>query len=406
LRADGTYLIAGGLGALGLKVAQRLVELGARSLVLVSRRPPSDSAQDRIASLKQQGAEILVAQADLTQFGEIAAVIDQVKATLPPLVGVVQAAGVSSTMPLAEMDWATAEPVLAPKLAGTWNLHILTLDLDLDYFVMFSSIASVWGSKGLGHYAAANHFLDSLAHYRQRLGLPAMAINWGPWSAGGMVADSSQDWLQQRGLAAVSPELGLAALEWQLANPAVQTTVAGVDWPRFRRLYEAGGARPLLEQLGQHQDQAGESATKTRDGVWQELEHLPLEERQERLVDHLQAEIGRVLGIYDPTKLPQPQQGFFAMGMDSLMALELKSRLETSLAVELPATLLIEAPTLNALGQYLAFQVLGWTGATPAPNQESEAMAQVAEVTQLSDTDVDRLLGQELGELESLLMED
>jgi NAD(P)-dependent dehydrogenase (short-subunit alcohol dehydrogenase family)/acyl carrier protein len=409
IRADSTHLIAGGLGSLGLKVAQRLVDLGAKHLVLVGRRAPSDQAQAQITAIEQQGITVMVAQADITREDDLASILKEVQRTLPPLVGIIQAAGVSSTVALADLDEATAAAVLQPKLAGTWNLHTLTLGLKLDYFVMFSSISSVWGSKGLGHYAAANHFLDSLAHYRQRLGLPAIAINWGPWAEGGMVAEESQDWLSRRGLEAVSPERGLAALEWLLVKPAVQTIVAGVDWPLFRKLYEASGPRPLLEQLGHKTEQPGQFLRqKERDSVWQALENLPPEERQPRLIAHLQGEIGRVLGIYDPTKLPRPQQGFFDMGMDSLMAVELKNRLENSLAYELPATLLIEAPTLNALGQYLAEQVLHWSDqAAVAPGSaQTEEAALVAETAQLSEVDVEALLAQELGELESLLMED
>lgn len=411
VKAEATYLITGGLGSLGLQVAQWLVERGARHLVLTSRRAATDSARERLAHLESQGAQITIAPADVNRLEDLESLLARIETTLPPLAGLVHAAGVADTQALASLDWETFARVLQPKLVGAWHLHCLTQTKPLDFWVGFSSISAVWGSKGLAHYAAANHFLDAIAHYRRQQGLPATSINWGPWAEGGMVADESQTWLNRRGLEAVPPAVGLAALGYLLSSDAVQTTVAKVDWSRFRSLYEAAGPRPLLSLLGE--EGAAAPLADRRDAIWQTLEAVPPEERQAKLVAYLQEQVGRVLKIDDSAKLPRPQQGFFDMGMDSLMAVELKGQLEKSLACSLPATLLIESPSLQALATYLAEQVLQWDVATEAPaiaadaaDATQQADRLVAEVEQMAEEDVDALLAQELGELETLLTED
>lgn len=414
--ANSTYLITGGLGSLGLQVAQWLVNQGANQLVLTGRSRPNSSAQERIAYLENQGAKILVAQADVTQIEDLRQLFGQIDKALPPLAGIVHAAGVADTQGLFNLDWETFAKVLRPKVVGAWNLHCLSQTRPLDFWVSFSSISAVWGSQGLAHYAAANHFLDGLAHYRHQQGLPAISINWGPWADGGMVADESQTWLNQRGLDVLPPTLGLAALGYLLQSEAVQTVVAKVDWTRLRSLYEVAESRPLLSQLGNVASRAEKAGKQQRDPIWQMLAAAPPDERIEELVNYLRSQVGQVLKVSDPNKLPSSQQGFFDMGMDSLMAVELKTQLEDSLACHLPATLLIEAPNLQALATFLAKDVLHWSriealaDGSPRPSElpkiDVAADPFAREVEQLDEEDIDALLAQELGELETLLTED
>ena len=404
VRAASTYLITGGLGALGLQVAEWLVAQGASQLVLTSRRGPTAQTQERIAHLERQGAKVLVEQTDVTQTDDLQRLFTHIDETLPPLAGIVHAAGVGGAHAISDLTWETFAAVLQPKLVGAWNLHCLTQTRSLDFWISFSSISAVWGSQGLAHYAAANHFLDGLAHHRRQQGLPALSINWGPWAEGGMVAtEDSQDWLSSRGLDALPPAANLTAMGHLLRSNTVQTTVANVDWSRFRRLYEVAGPRPLLSLLG---ESTAAPAKKQRDAIWQTLADAPLEDRQEQLVTYLQTEVGRVLKISDPAKLPRPQQGFFDMGMDSLMAVELKTQLETSLACSLPATLLIEAPSLEALANYLAKEILHWQTEVPESDNAKPTNQLATEVEQIAEEDVDALLAQELAELETLLTEE
>ncbi|HEY9226744.1 MAG TPA: SDR family NAD(P)-dependent oxidoreductase, partial [Gemmatimonadaceae bacterium] len=189
VRADATYLVTGGLGGLGLLVARSLAADGARHLVLMGRRAPSATAQATIDQLVASGVQVVVATADVAQAADVQRVIAQIATTLPPLRGIVHAAGVVEDAMLADQDAGRFSRVLAPKVAGTWNLHTLTREFPLDFFVLFSSGAALLGSPGQGNYAAANLFLDALAHQRHAHGLPALSINWGSWAEVGMAAE-------------------------------------------------------------------------------------------------------------------------------------------------------------------------------------------------------------------------
>ena len=188
LRPDASYLITGGTGALGLQVAAWMVAQGARELVLVGRREPGEEALAAIRALEGAGARIRLRQADVSRREDVERLIHEIGRSGKPLKGILHAAGVLDDGVLAKQNWSRFETVMAPKMEGAWHLHELTAGLDLDFFFLFSSLASLLGAAGQANYAAANAFLDGLAHYRWSLGLPAMSINWGPWQGGGMAA--------------------------------------------------------------------------------------------------------------------------------------------------------------------------------------------------------------------------
>ncbi|NJK63157.1 MAG: SDR family NAD(P)-dependent oxidoreductase, partial [Synechococcaceae cyanobacterium SM2_3_1] len=189
LKADATYLITGGLGSLGLSLARQLVQWGARHLLLLGRRSPSVEAQREIDSLTQQGVEVVVAQADATRLQDLQAIFTRIESSLPPICGIIHAAGVLKDGTLQQLEWSDFWQVLAPKVAGSWNLHQLSQDLPLDFCVWFSSVAALMGSAGQGNYAAANAFMDGLSSYRHQQGLASLSINWGAWSTAGMAAN-------------------------------------------------------------------------------------------------------------------------------------------------------------------------------------------------------------------------
>ncbi len=353
-QSDGTYLITGGLGALGLSVAQWMVEQGARQLVLTSRRGASSEVQETLSQLEQAGAKVLVAQADVSNEGDMVRVLAEVKASMPPLRGIVHAAGVPGYEAIKDMELNTLESMLRPKVVGTWILHQLTQEIKLDFFVSFSSIASVWGSKGQAHYAAANHFLDVLAHYRHRLGLPALSVNWGPWAGGGMALAEFQTFLTRMGVAGLEPEQAISALGYLLGTNSVQTTVANVDWSLFKGLYEARGKGALLEQIeGQSQKAVEQSGQRSE--VLQQLETAAVSDRHSLLITYLQGEVAKVLRL---SQLPDPQQGLFDLGMDSLMAVELVSLIRSQLQVELPVREFLEASNIILLAALLLKQLI------------------------------------------------
>lgn len=382
IRPDSTYLITGGLGALGIKVAQWLVEQGARHLVLVSRHGASDSLKQPLNQLEQAGAKVVIAKADVSNADDMQGVINSISSSMPPLRGVVHAAGVPGYVALPEMDWNTLESVLRPKLAGTWILHQLTQEISLDFFINFSSIASVWGSKGQAHYAAANQFLDGLAHYRYQQGLPALSINWGPWAGGGMAIDEFQMWMSKMGVEALPPEQAIAALGYLLGTNQIQATVANVDWASFKGIFEARGKRPILSGLGKSDQSAktpispAEPAQKSQ--ILQQLEAVTGNERRALLTHHLQTEAAKVLRL---EQQPDLEQSLFDLGMDSLMAVELVGLLRSQLQVELPIADFMQATDITSLTSLLLRQLspadsfdLPTTIATKGLNLQDEAV--------------------------------
>jgi myxalamid-type polyketide synthase MxaB len=395
LRRDATYLITGGLGVLGLRVAQWMIEQGAQHLVLTGRRGASSQVQDILTQMEQTGAQIIVARADVSQAADIAKVLTDIKASMPPLQGIVHAAGVPGFQTLEKLEWNTFESVLRPKVLGTWVLHQLTQEMNLDFFVNFSSISSVWGSKGQSHYVAANHFLDIWSHYRRGLGLPALSINWGPWAGGGMMTTEVQSGLAHQGIKLLPPELAIGALEYLLGTECVQITVAQVDWNIFKPLYEVTGTRSLLEKMTEVPTETDVAKSTT---ILQHLENASAKERWEWVISYLQQEVANVLG-FPPSQLPDLQQGFAQMGIDSLMAVDLRNRLQTKLGRSMPSTLAFDYPNIESLAGYVFNEVFGSEKPTKkhAPQKSDDELTK--NITQLSERDLEALIDGKLGAL-------
>ena len=410
LRADSTYLITGGLGGLGLLMARWMVQQGTRHLVLVGRRAPRPEVRKVLAKLKQE-AEVIITQADVSQQEQVARVFADVRLSMPPLRGIIHAAGVLSDGLLLNQDWASFEKVMAPKVIGAWNLHIASLvegkcDAaeshppgllegkreegkreegereegkrealpQLDFFVCFSSVASLLGTVAQGNYAAANAFMDALAHHRRAQGLPALSINWGPWSQVGMAAtDERQDLYHEWGWGTIAPEQGLQVLQRLLAETAGQhnstalhQAQVGVIPLESRKFFSKRKTSPFLEHF--------QPAKKSQSVDF--TSQLASAINPEALLEnHIRAEIGNVLRIR-PEEL-EPRQRLFDLGLDSLMAIELKTRLESSLALSLRSTLLFHYPTLESLAHYLAKEVLCLQDSSPSDEPSSTTFASV-----------------------------
>ena len=347
LREDRSYLVTGGLGGIGLEVAGWLAEAGAGAIVLNGRRAPDAHAEAVVRDLRERGAEVRVEIADVTDGEAVDAMLGRVEAELPPLGGVIHSVGVLSDGALANQDWARFERVLWPKVLGAWRLHRATRDRNLDLFVLFSSVAGVFGSPGQTNYAAANAFLDQLARHRRALGLPGQAIAWGPWSGIGE-AEEARDRvagrLAQYGQGWIARERGLEVLSRLVQEDAGMRVVASVDWSALP------SAPPFLEDLVAV---APVGAPVPSVDLLRRLGRLPAAEREEELIAFLQEELASVLRL---RSTPVPGAGFFELGMDSLMAVELRNRLNRAFQGELTLsnTAVFDYPDSVRLARHLA----------------------------------------------------
>ncbi|HEY3919577.1 MAG TPA: SDR family NAD(P)-dependent oxidoreductase, partial [Stellaceae bacterium] len=336
IRADVTYLVTGGLGGLGLRVADWLVAAGARRLVLLARKPPSPEARGAIARLAATGAHIAVRQADVADQHALHAVIEEIASGTMPLAGIVHAAGFVDDGLLTAQTRSRFAAVMAPKVAGTWNLHLETRASPLDFFVCFSSAAAPFGAAGQGSYAAGNAFMDALIEWRRAQGLPGLSVDWGLWGEIGMVSRldaAHRNRIAAQGIGLIEPVAGIAALDHLLAEGATRAVVMPVDWNTLRR--HARGADALLFDLEP-------AAAELRLGA-------PSGDRRARLVAFLRQELAAITG----EAAVETRQRLFDLGLDSLMAVELKDRIERHLGVKLKATLLFDYPTLEALVEHL-----------------------------------------------------
>jgi acyl transferase domain-containing protein/NADPH:quinone reductase-like Zn-dependent oxidoreductase/acyl carrier protein len=345
ISAGGSYLVTGGLGGLGLEVMRWLVEAGARSVVLIGRSRPSESADRAIEAARSAGATVTVIQADVAESSDVANVLSVISRELAPLRGVVHAAGVLDDALIAQQDEQRIARVLRPKVCGAWNLHQQTLDLSLDFFVLFSSIAPVVGWAGQSNYAAANAFLDGLAHQRRALGLPALSINWGPWADAGMAADMverDQLRLANAGIAFLSARQALASMQQLLESRIPEAVVFAVDWRLFFKHELSPERNTRYRYLVEEQPQAETENLMSR------LSSAGSGERADILAMLVMRELAEVLGVASGDALDR-RVSVFDYGVNSLMGMDLLNRLQSALRMKLPSTLVLKHPSVDAM---------------------------------------------------------
>ena len=357
LNPDATYLITGGLGALGRRFARHLVARGARHLLLLGRgRLPHRSLrtgtvpegwQPKISALREleeAGVEVRYAAVDVS---DPEAMEEVLASPARPLAGIVHAAGTVDLCSLEEMDEDRLRAVMSPKIAGAQHLHQLTAACDLDFFVLASSAAATWGAAEMAHYAAANHLLDALAHHRRATGLAALSIAWGRWGEGAALTRAAS-YFDRLGLGVMAPQQALAACDHLLAQDAVQRTVAKVDWQAFKPIYQARRERPFLAEVGNAEQQPGQDEARVSEtadprpareeeipALAAELQHAGETEHREMLADYVAGLISELLG-FGPDHPLDTGRGFFQLGMDSITTVRLRQRLESGLQLSLP----------------------------------------------------------------------
>ena len=413
IRPDASYLITGGLGGLGPHIARWLVRSGARHLILCSRRklpdrstwgkilPSHESCQQvaAIQELEKQGATIEVASVDVADRGQMEALFARVRNSSTPLAGIIHAAADIQFCSIQEMSPAALHATMRAKVEGAWLLHELSRTIPLDFFVLFSSATALFGASRIAHYAASNQFLDFLAHWRREAGLPALSINWGAWEEIRLLGEN-RDQVERFGLKAMPAELALRALSFLTTGDVPQRMVADIDWAVLVRAFETRGRRSFFEHLDLLT--TAERAADTVGSDWlKRFDAIATEDRREFVSTLVAQETRLILGL----SADEPfdfDRGLFEIGMDSLMSVKLKGRLEKTIGCGLPATLTFTYPTVNALTDFLLGEVLESSTEVIDVAQDSainEGQPADENLSELSDDQIEDLLKAELTSL-------
>jgi acyl transferase domain-containing protein/acyl carrier protein len=411
-RSDASYLITGGLGDLGLTVAHWMVAQGARRLILMGRTelPPRSSwnslevgghvagQTNAIRELENLGVSVHLASVDVADDNRLGAFLEQFRAEgWPPIRGVVHAAGVLQDSLLLQLDVAAMNVVMRPKMLGSWLLHRLLRDTPLDFFVMFSSAGSLMGQPGQGNYAAANAFLDALAHHRRAQGLPALSINWGPWAELGFARTPGGRHLAKRlallGIRSMAPKEALEALERLLNEDAIQGVAIPVDWRQYHDFNTSGIEPALLAELAN--EKAGGALQMVHAADQREaILAADLSQRGELLQTYVKEQVARVLGLSPPQlDIEQPLTN---LGLDSLMAVELKNRIFSDLGINVPMVKFLQGFSVAQATTQLLDQLSAETAGASIPtlrlrndNIDEDISASIDE---LSDEQVNSML--------------
>ena len=400
-RPDGTYWITGGLGALGLFTAEWLAQQGAGHLLLTGRSGPTADAEARIARLREGGTRVSVSRSDVASPAAVEAIVAGLAADrAAPLRGIVHAAGRLDDGVLRHQNWSRFATVLQAKAAGAWHLHQATRHLALDFFVLYSSVSAVLGSPGQTNHCAANAFMDGLAHLRRSLGLRGTSINWGAWGgAGAALERTAAARAAIRGVERFAPADGLRLLERLIREDAVQAVALAVEWRRFLHETYPGGPPPLLSRI----TPSGGAAPKPRSampaaktGILERLDAALPAQRQALLAGFVHEETLRILGR-EASESIDPDKPLNDLGLDSLMAVELRNALGQGLGRALSATLLFDYPTLGTLTTFLAGELALLPDKAPDTAEEPPPDLLgtddlLSRIENLRDDDIDRLM--------------
>ena len=370
VRNDRTYLVTGGLGGIGCAVAEWLAEQGAGAIVLNGRRPPDATAENTIAMLRERGANVHVELADVTNDRAVEGMLVRINETLPPLGGVIHSVGTLSDASLANQSWTQFEALLWPKVVGAWRLHKATENLDLDLFVLFSSIAGIKGNPGQANHAAANTFLDQLAGHRRALGLAGQVIQWGAWQGVGEAEEHREriaESLASLGSGWFTPRQGIQALDRVVRENSTSVMVTVMDWP----VHAASLPRPLplIEDLLPAVPHGLRETRDDSDELLSRLLDAPVEEREQILVSFIQGLLRSVLRL---PSIPSPSVKFFELGVDSLMAVDLRNRLNRVFLTEyvVPSTVVFDFPDTISLARHLLGELGKADGVALAPQRQ------------------------------------
>ncbi|MEE1820909.1 SDR family NAD(P)-dependent oxidoreductase, partial [Streptomyces sp. BE20] len=380
----GTVLITGGTGGIGTQIARWMARGGAEHLVLVGRAgPQAPGASELAAELTALGCRVTLAACDVADRAALGALVERLRADGEQIRSVLHAAGAGLLVPLADTDLPEFADTLYAKVGGAANLDELFQDTELDAFVLFSSISSIWGSAVHGAYAASNAYLDALAERRHAQGLAATSVVWGIWSpegGAGMAAQLVEEQLRAQGVVFMPPALAVTALQQVLDGDEVVPIVADVDWGSFAPVFTSARPSPLIGDLSEVRvalasepapDEPAGSAGELRE----RLRRLPAAERDRELTELVRSVAAGVLG-HDSASAVDSARAFRDLGFDSLTAVEMRNRLNTATGLRLPVTVVFDYSSASALGRHLAAELFG--AGAPAPVAAVTAVTTVA----------------------------
>lgn len=355
---EGTVLITGGLGALGRQVANWAGKQGASHLAILSRGKPGEDHQSWLSQLQTSGVSLAVIQGDVSDHESLANALSSIPSSFPPVRGVIHAAGVLQDGVIQAMDLEQLNLVMAPKTQGAWNLHQV-LTGPLDFFVLFSSVAGTMGSPGQANYAAGNAFLDGLASLRHHLGQPATSIAWGPWDEAGMAADQEvRRQLGDRGMSPLAPEKAVRILDRAIRAESTNLAVMDVQWETLLAKLPGRGSSALTAFRSDDVPSKSQSSHAGRNELlFKRLQAASPEQRFKELERFIAGALSDVMGV-DSGSI-ETDQPLASLGLDSLMGMELRSYLESSLGVEIPAASLLDDPTVISLARVASDLVEG-----------------------------------------------
>jgi acyl transferase domain-containing protein/short-subunit dehydrogenase len=361
IKSNATYLITGGLGALGLLTAGWLVRSGCKHLVLIGRNIQKPDTDNQIYALKQQGIQILKEQVDVSDKAALLKLFNKIQNEMPPVKGIIHTAGILDDGILIQQNWHRFKKVIRAKVTGSWNLHQFSQSMPLDFFVMFSSAASLTGNKGQINYAAANAFMDGLAYYRRRNDLPATTINWGPWDAGMAAFDSEvKHKIFNQGFQFIQPEMGLEAMNQVLLVDMAQMGIMNCDLNAFVNKYS-------IEKYGFFSNfvhSKEQAKLNNQNEFLYQLENALPERKRDLLLSLLKDLANDVAGYEISVHQPLMEQDF-----DSLMAVELRNGLNKTINMTLPVSIFFDYPSLEMVVEYLIKDALQLE-ASSKPDQE------------------------------------
>ncbi|SES73464.1 type I polyketide synthase [[Clostridium] polysaccharolyticum] len=360
IREDVSYLITGGVGALGMVYAERLVRKGAKHLILLARHQPDKKIEERIDNFRRQGVEVLIEQGDVCDSEYIQNVVASAKERGCKIGGVIHTAGVIKDKMLAEMDWNTFLEVLEPKVQGTICLYNALKSTQLDFFMMLSSLASVLGNMGQANYCSANYFLNTFASYLRKQGIPGYTFCWGPWKGAGLAAGnkSVSSNLERMGLLEMDIEHGEKMIDEFFEQPYENLVLSYIDWNKavqyVRHSKGRGNLIADIDGVRKRESQPDEDKVNQRN-IREELNKLSEPERKVYLSRQLQDVFGRIMG-FDKGQL-SIDEGMSEQGADSLMIFSMNAAVNQLLEMNLTVSVFFEYPTITKLVDYILMEL-------------------------------------------------